>query len=86
MHAAKVIGTITKDHRLQVRLPRSVRPGEVEVILLQPEPLPKLRGGKRAATVHPAAGIWADRTDIGDPVAYVARLRRRLETRRDGRQ
>jgi len=86
MIAVKLKGTVTKDHRLELNMPASVPPGEVEVIVLHPEPppRPRLRGGAQPATIHPAAGIWADREDIGDTVTFVSQLRHRLETRHDG--
>jgi hypothetical protein len=86
MIAVKLKGTVTKDHRLELTIPPSVPPGEVEVIVLHPEPSPGpcVRGHKRAATFHPAAGIWADREDISDTVTFVSQLRQRLETRHDG--
>jgi hypothetical protein len=85
MIAVKLKGTVTKDHRLELTIPPSVPPGEVEVIVLHPEPSgPRVRGHKQAATFHPAAGMWADREDIGDTVTFVSQLRQRLETRHDG--
>jgi hypothetical protein len=83
MIAAKLKGTVTKDHRLELKVPRSVPPGEVEVIVLYPEPpeKPKYRARKLNPNVHPAAGIWANREDIGNTVEFVSKLRRRLETR-----
>jgi hypothetical protein len=33
---------------------------------------------------HPAAGIWADRTDIADSATYSLELRRRIEAKQDG--
>ncbi len=87
MIAAKLKGTVTKDYRLELKVPRSVPPGEVEVIILRPElpQKPKSRARRLNPNVHPAAGIWADRKDIGDTVEFVSKLRRRLETRRDAR-
>src|SRR5437868_5776447 len=67
MIAVKLKGTVTKDHRLELTIPPSIPPGEVEVIVLHPEPPPRsrVRGHKQPPTVHPAAGLWADREDIG---------------------
>jgi hypothetical protein len=88
MIAVKLKGTVTKDHRLELTIPPSVPPGEVEVIVLHPAspPGPRVRGHKQAATFHPAAGMWADREDIGDTIAFVSQLRQRLETRHDASQ
>ena len=87
MIAAKLKGTVTKDYRLELKVPRSIPPGEVEVIVLHAEPpeRPRSRLRGRDPNVHPAAGMWADREDIGDTVEFVSKLRRRLETRRDAR-
>lgn len=87
MIAAKLKGTVTKDYRLELKVPRSVPPGEVEVIILRPQlpQKPKSRARSLNPNVHPAAGIWADREDIGDTVEFVSKLRRRLETRRAAR-
>jgi hypothetical protein len=40
------------------------------------------KGNKRKK--HPAAGIWADRTDIIDTATYTLELRRSIEDRQDG--
>jgi hypothetical protein len=42
MMAVKLKGTVTKDHRLELTIPPSVPPGEVEVIALHPEPPPSV--------------------------------------------
>ena len=85
MIAAKLKGTVTKDYRLELTVPRSVPPGEVEVIVLHPEVsgTSRVRTRRLNPNAHPAAGLWADRTDIDDTVEFVATLRRRLETRDD---
>jgi len=87
MIAAKLKGTVTEDHRLELKVPRSIPPGEVEVVVLHPEPAkkPQYQARKLNPNVHPAAGMWANRDDIGDTVEFVSQLRRRLETRRDAR-
>jgi hypothetical protein len=86
MIAVKLKAMVTKDHRLELTLPPSVPPGEVEVIVLHREPLPSCRnrGRTQPPTFHSAAGMWADREDIGDTVTFVSQLRHRLETRHDG--
>jgi hypothetical protein len=85
MIAVKLKGTVTKDHRLELTMPPSVPPGEVEVIVLHPEPHPRsrVRRHKQPPMVHPAAGLWADREDIGDTIAFVSQLRQRVEARHD---
>jgi hypothetical protein len=88
MIAVKLKGMVTKDHRLELMIPPSVPPGEVEVIVLHPEPSPgpHVRGHKQSPALHPAAGLWADHEDIGDTVTFVSQLRQRLETRYDGQR
>jgi len=79
MIAVKLKGMATRDHRLELTIPASIPPGEVEIIVLHPEPppRPRVRGRQHPPTVHPAAGIWADREDIGDTVTFVSQLRHR---------
>jgi hypothetical protein len=89
MIAVKLKGMVTKDHRLELTIPPSIPPGEVEVIVLhlehlEPPPSGRDRGRKQPPTFHPAAGMWADREDIGEAVTFVSQLRRRLEARHDG--
>ncbi|MEE8301650.1 MAG: hypothetical protein V3S24_04350 [Candidatus Tectomicrobia bacterium] len=88
MIAVKLKGPVTRDHRLELQIPPSVPPGEVEIIVLHPETVhkPRPRAGKPRPDVHPAAGLWADREDIGDTVSFVSILRHRLETRSDAGQ
>jgi len=83
MLAVKLKGTVTADHRLEITMPSTVPPGEVEVIILHAERRAKPKGHVRLADphAHPAAGMWADRKDIDDTVTFVTQLRHRLETR-----
>jgi hypothetical protein len=87
MLAAKLKGMVTEDHRLELTIPSSIPPGEVEIIILHPEQpgKPKARARKVDPNVHPAAGLWADRNYLDNPIAFVSQLRHRLETRRDTR-
>ena len=56
MIATRLKGTVTEDRRLEVKLPRSVRPGEVDVILIR-EPQESRRGRSgRTSTPRPACG------------------------------
>jgi hypothetical protein len=88
MLAAKLKGIVTEDHRLELIIPSSIPPGEVEIIILHPEQPGKPKGRARNSdpNVHPAAGLWADRKDLDNPIAFVSQLRHRLETRRDTRE
>jgi hypothetical protein len=85
MLAAKLKGMVTEDHRLELTLPSSIPPGEVEIIILHPEQPKKPQARKLDPNIHPAAGLWADRKDLDHPIAFVSQLRHRLETRRDAR-
>lgn len=88
MLAVKLKGMVTEDHHLEITIPLSIPPGEVEIIILHPERpgKPKARARKGDPNVHPAAGLWADRNDLNNPVVFVSQLRHRLETRRDTRE
>jgi hypothetical protein len=88
MLAAKLKGMVTEDHRLELTIPLFIPPGEVEIIILHSERpgKPKARARKGDPNVHPAAGLWADRNDLNNPVVFVSQLRHRLETRRDTRE
>jgi hypothetical protein len=88
MFAAKLKGMVTEDHRLELTIPSSIPPGEVEIIILHPEQpeKPKVRARKVDPNVHPAAGLWADRKELDTPIAFISQLRHRLETRRDARE
>lgn len=87
MIAAKLKGTVTKDSRLELKVPHFIPPGEVEVIVLHSKRSEKPRSLARKPNpnLHPAAGMWADRKDIGNTVEFVSKLHRRLETRHDAR-
>jgi hypothetical protein len=52
MIAVKLKGTVTKDHRLELTIPPSIPPGEVEVIVLHPEPSAggRVRGHKQVSS------------------------------------
>jgi hypothetical protein len=61
MITARLKGKVTPDHRLELKVPRSVPPGGVEVILLRESPEPrKTQTRKLNPNIHPAAGLWAD--------------------------
>ena len=87
MIAAKLKGIVTKDYRLELKVPCSIPPGEVEVIILHSKRPEKSRSlaCQPNPNLHPAAGLWADRKDLGDTVEFVSKLRRRLETRYNAR-
>lgn len=85
MFANKLLGTITSDKRLLVTLPDDAQTGKVQVILLYDRPRPKRRATRSSDSDHPAFGLWANRADISDAATFAAELRRRVETRADGR-
>jgi hypothetical protein len=85
MLANKLLGTITTDKRLLVTLPDDARVGQVQVILLYDRPRPKRRVRRSSKQAHPAFRIWANRADISDAATFAAELRRRVESRTDGR-
>ena len=88
MLAAKLKGMMTEDHRLELTIPSSIPPGEVEIIILHPEQpeKPKTHARKVDPNVHPAADLWSYRNDLDNPIEFVSQLRHRLETRRDTRE
>ncbi|MCI0438460.1 MAG: hypothetical protein L0177_04945 [Chloroflexi bacterium] len=83
MIAAKLKGIVSEDHFLELKVPESIPPGEVEVIILRSESSRKRPTSKLDPNKHPAAGIWADREDIGDTIEFVSKLRRSMEARSD---
>jgi hypothetical protein len=88
MVAVKLKGHITPDRKLSVNLPEDIAPGEVEVILLHEAPTKPVKAPRhrpRHKEIHPAFGIWADRTDIIDSARFAAQLRHRIQNRKDAR-
>ncbi len=85
MFAVKLRGQITNNKRLIVELPIGIAPGAVEVIILHGEP-PKARKKRRRKSAHPAFGIWANRVEITNSASHAAELRRKIESREDGRR
>ena len=83
MVPVKLKGKITNDKRLVVKLPKAIQSGAVEVILFSDAP--EVRRSAYKKTSHPAFGMWAQRKDIMDSADYAARLRRNIESRKDGK-
>ena len=83
MLATRLKGTVTTDHQLVVKLPKSVSTGEVEVILLHQRSEPGLKKVAGRKPQHPAFGMWANRADITDAAVYAAALRQGMERRSD---
>lgn len=85
MLAAKLKGTVTPKRKLVVDVPASVKPGPVEVILLQDSDRKSKARLEPRRSKHPAFGLWVDRHETIDPVKLAAKLRDKVERRRDGR-
>lgn len=83
MRARRLKGVVTPGGEIVLREPNDLPPGEVDVIVLYPEPSPRRR--RRSAGSHPAFGIWADRPEAQDPMALAASLRDGIEARHDRR-
>ena len=74
--------TIPPDRRLVIDLPPEVAEGEVKIVISPladtgHAPLPI-----RELLKSDVVGMWADREDMADSAAYVARMRREEEERR----
>jgi hypothetical protein len=54
----------------------------IEFLQFKTKPVP--RAARRRSGVHPAFGLWANRSDLRDPVEFAQQLRRKIEERRDG--
>ncbi|MBI5016705.1 MAG: hypothetical protein HZB55_14625 [Deltaproteobacteria bacterium] len=85
MLAVKLRGEISGDGHLVVELPDDMEPGPVEVIVLQEAEKKLKRRSRITEATHPTFGMWADREEARDPVAFAAELRRRIESRADSR-
>ena len=85
--AVRVKGVVSSKGRLRLLEPVDLPAGQCEVIVLpvavEPNPEPVTRPIRKA--LEGLVGLWADRTDIDDPVEYAARLRSDLESGRDRR-
>ena len=78
--ACKVV--IPSDRQLHLVVPEDVPPGPAEVVLvIAPDIQPEK--GLTAGDLRrsPLCGIWKDRTDIGDSLAYARKLRTKAERR-----
>ncbi len=84
MYAVRARGRVTEDRRLEVEMPPEAEAGEVEVIVLyQVVANPPSVAAEQPEGDVEFIGMWADREDMQDPVAYVRELRRRAEKRED---
>jgi hypothetical protein len=90
MQAIKFKAVVTKTGKLKIP-PRLVLPqGQVEVIVLNEngtnaKNISKFSRRRKPLSKEPALGMWADREEMTDSVAYVNSLRKKLEQRLDRR-
>lgn len=84
MDAMILKGQITSRRELVVRIPPTIAPGTVQVILLRASPQKSVRRRARRNAAHPAFGLWAKRNDMTDSATFASQLRQRLEHRGDG--
>jgi hypothetical protein len=90
MQAIKFKTVVTKTGKLKIP-PRLVLPeGPVEVIVLNTngtnaKNILQLPRRRKPLSKEPAWGMWADREEMTDSVAYVNSLRKKLEQRLDRR-
>lgn len=82
MQQVRLRGEVTESGDLVVDLPPDWPPGAVEVLLQQAATEPN---AVDAPAQHPAFGMWRDRPEVADPVAFAAALRSTLEARADAR-
>jgi hypothetical protein len=85
MPAIRIKGLITNNRQLIVELPTNIAPGTVEVTILHPSFAKKIRKRARRKVVHPAFGLWTNRTDINGSQKLAMELRRNLEKRADNK-
>jgi hypothetical protein len=71
-------GVITEDGKLEVELPEGMTPGAVEVEIREPEFEYKPLGDLLNTEL---VGLWADREDITDNIAFSDELRKRASRR-----
>ena len=70
------------DRQLKITIPEDVPLGPAEVVVvIVPEAVAKKGGTAGDLLQSPLFGLWKDRTDIGDSVEYVRKLRAKAEQR-----
>ena len=79
----RAVRGIYEDGRIELDERPTVR-GRVPVVVafLEEKAHPRARRRMRVQD-HPAFGMWANRTDIGDTIEFAQALRRSVEERRD---
>lgn len=69
---------VPSTRQITLTLPEEVPVGPVDLEIHITSPTSRLPGPGTLGSLlaSPLCGIWADRTDIGDSIAYARRLRR----------
>jgi len=83
MQAIKFVTQVSAKGRLKIPDTMTLPKGRVEVVILSQEGNGKLRPRRKPLREHAFVGMWADREDIIDSVAFAEDLRRNLERRHD---
>lgn len=85
MNTTMVIRTeILPDRNIRIRVPKSVPlgPANITLVITSEQKNAVEPGGTAAELANsPLFGLWADRTDIADSVAYARELRAQAERR-----
>lgn len=77
---------VPSTRQITVTLPEDVPVGmvDLEIHISSQQPHLPAPGTLGSLLASPLCGIWADRTDITDNLAYARQLRSQAEQRRDG--
>jgi len=74
--------TVKRDRTLRLKLPSSVPVGPAEVIVIvAPKSVELASGTASELAASPLFGLWRNRTDIPNSIAYARQLRARGERR-----
>ena len=77
---------ISPGREIHIKMPGDVPtgPAEVVVIIVSSEALSEAAGTAGEMLQSPLFGLWADRDDISDSIAFARRLRAQAEQRSHG--
>ena len=77
---------VPSTRQITLTLPEEVPVGlvDLEIHITSPQPRLPAPGTLGSLLASPLCGIWADRTDIEDNIAYARRLRSQAEQRQHG--
>jgi hypothetical protein len=84
MKSATIKAVIPPDRRLVVEVPEVIPAGPAEVTVRSVEREPVVQGTGADLLASGLYGIWSDRTDMGDGVAFARQLRQQAERRQHG--